>query len=97
MILEEQPVPGLTTPRALSLVRFPIRTRASAWTQSGWRLLVASEQGEGAIVFIEVTLDETLYRGDGIFLGWTQERLAAVYKTLLPKPEADGFEMQQMG
>jgi hypothetical protein len=95
--LSDEPVPGLTNPRALSLDRFLIRTRASSSTQSGWRLLVASEQGEGAIVFVEVAPEETFYRGDSVFLGWTQERLAAAYRALLPKPESDGFEMLQMG
>ena len=90
-------VAGLTNPRALSLERFLVRTRSSSSTQSGWRLLVESGEGGGAIVFVETSAEETFYRGDGIFLGWPQERLAAAYNALLPKPESDGFEMQQMG
>ena len=90
-------VPGLTNPRLMSLERFPIRTREASTTQAGWRLLAASDEGEGAIVFVESSLAETFYRGDGIFLGWTPERLAAAYNALLPTPEHDGFEMQQMG
>jgi len=97
MSLDEEVVPGLANPRALSLERFAIRIRASSSTQSGWRLRVASEQGEGAIVFVEVAPEQTFYRGDGVFLGWPQDRLAAAYAALLPKPESDGFEMQQMG
>jgi hypothetical protein len=92
-----EPVPGLTSPRALSLDRFLIRTRASSSTQSGWRLRIASEQGEGTIVFVEVSSEETFYRGDGVFLGWPQERMEAAYRALLPTPEDDGFAMQQMG
>ena len=90
-------VPGLAHPRSLSLERFLIRTRASSSTQSGWRLLVESDQGGGAIVFVETSAEETFYRGEGVFLGWTQDRLASAYKALLPEPEHDGFEMQQMG
>ena len=90
-------VAGLTSPRRLSLERFSIRTRESSSTQAGWRLVAASDEGEGAIVFVETRPDEALYRGDGVFLGWPQERLAAAYNALLPRPESDGFETQQMG
>jgi hypothetical protein len=90
-------VSGLMNPRSLSLERFLIRTRASSSTQAGWRLLVESDQGGGAIVFVEVSPEETFYRGDGVFLGWPQDRLAAAYDALLPKPEPDGFVTQQMG
>ena len=89
-------VPGLTNPRALSLERFPIRTRESASTLSGWRLSVASVQGEGSIVLVDGG-GGPLFRGDGVFLGWAQERLAAAYEALRPKPEAESFETQQLG
>jgi hypothetical protein len=94
---DEKLVSGVTNPRARALERVPIRTRTSAVTRSAWRLSVVSEQGEGAIVLVEVTPGETLYRGDGTFLGWAQDRLAAAYTVLRPEPEADGFDMQQMG
>jgi hypothetical protein len=94
---EPELVPGLTNPRGISLERFLIRTRDSASTQAGWRLLAESDQGGGAIVFIEISPGETFYRGEGVFLGWPQERLAAAYAALRPEPEHDGFEMQQLG
>ncbi|MGH9441034.1 MAG: hypothetical protein ACRD16_02045 [Thermoanaerobaculia bacterium] len=90
-------VPGLTNPRALSLDRFPVRTREGSTTRSAWRLEVASDRGAGAIVLVETSAAETFYRGDGVFLGWPQDRMAAAYRALLPKPEDDGFVMQQMG
>ena len=90
------PVPGLTSPRALSLERFPIRVRESSSTQSGWRLSVEAGEGEGSILLVE-GVGEPFYRGDGIFLGWPQERMAAAYVALKPKPEADRFETQQLG
>jgi len=90
-------VPGLKNPRALGLERFPIRTREGSTTQSGWRLLVESDRGGGAIVFVEASPAQTFYRGEGVFLGWDQDRLASAYRALLPEPEHDGFEMQQMG
>lgn len=90
-------VPGLTNPRALALDRFPIRLREGSTTQSAWRLSVSSEEGQGAIVFVEMSPEEAFYRGEGIFLGWPQDRMTLAYRALLPNPEADGFEIQQLG
>ena len=92
-----EPVPGLTNSRGLSLERFLIRTRSSLSTQSGWRLLVESDQGGGAIVFVEISETETFYRGEGVFLGWPQDRLASAFGALRPVPEDDGFESLQLG
>ena len=90
-------VPGLTNPRALSLERFPIRMRDSSVTQSAWRLSVACGEGEGTIVFVEAPPEETLCRGEGVFLGWPQERLEAAYRALLPEPDERPLEMNQLG
>jgi len=91
------PLAGLTDPRALSLERFLIRTRGGSATQSAWRLSVVCGEGQGAIIFVEVASDETFYRGEGIFLGWPQDRMAAAYRALLPKSEEPSFETQQLG
>lgn len=93
----EEIVPGLTNPRALSLDRFPIRLREGSTTQSAWRLSVASEEGEGAIVVVEIADGETYYRGDGVFLGWPADRMALAYRALLPSSGADRFEIPQLG
>ena len=90
-------VPGLTNPRALSLERFPIRTRDSSVTQSAWRLSVACGEGEGSVVFVETSTEETLYRGEGVFLGWPQERLEVAYRALLPVSDEQPLEMNQLG
>lgn len=90
-------VPGLTNPRTLGLQRFLIRLRGGSSTQSGWRLSVDSDEGQGAIIFVETSPEETFYRAEGVFLGWPQERMALAYRALLPGPEVDGFEMQQLG
>ena len=90
-------VPGLTNPRTLTLERFLIRLRNGSATQSAWRLSVASDEGQGAIIFVEVSPEETFYRAEGVFLGWPQDRMGSAYRALLPKPEADGFDMQQLG
>ena len=93
----EEGVPGLTNPRVLALDRFLIRLRDGSATQSAWRLSVESDEGQGAIILVETSPAETFYRGEGVFLGWPQDRLGSAYRALLPKPEADGFNMQQLG
>lgn len=91
------PVPGVTNARALSLDRFPIRTRESSVTLSAWRLCVACDEGDGAIVRLDAPSGEALHRGEGVFLGWSEQRLASAYNALRPVPEESGFELQQMG
>ena len=91
------PLQALINPRVESFERFPIRTRAGMNTQSAWRLAVATDAGHGAIVLVEVAAGETFYRGEGIFLGWTQGQMAAAYMALLPKSEEPPFEIPQLG
>lgn len=90
-------IEGLEKPRALSLERFLIRLRGGLATQSAWRLAVDSTQGQGAIIFVEVSPVESFFRGDGVFLGWSQERLDTAYQALRPKPNEPDFEMHQLG
>lgn len=73
------------------LERIAIRTRESTVTRSAWRLRVADGRGSGAILRVESD-DGSIFRGEGAFLGWAQERLATEYGRLLPKggpPEPD--------
>jgi hypothetical protein len=94
---DRMPVPGLTEASAEPLERHPIRTREGATTRSAWRLAVSSAEGAGAIVFVELTPDDAVYRGEGVFLGWDQERLAEAYRALLPEPAGADPEMAQLG
>jgi hypothetical protein len=93
---EAAAVEGLTNPRSLGLERFPIRARQMSATLSAWRLTIASEQGEGTITLVEAS-SEVFYRGDGIFLGWSQDRLLSAYEALAPKDETAPLETQQLG
>jgi hypothetical protein len=93
----EELVPGLTNPRGVALDRFLIRLRDGSATQSAWRLTVKSDEGPGAIIFVEASPEETFYRAEGVFLGWDQDRLGSAYRALLPTPEVDGFHTQQLG
>lgn len=89
-------VPGLTNPRGFGLQRFPIRLRESGSTLSAWRLEVACDEGVGALLCIDAT-GEALYRGEGVFLGWDQERLALAYRALQPRSDEPPLELLQLG
>lgn len=78
------PLDGLTNPSCAALERMAIRSRESTLTLSAWRLEVSAEQGQGVIVLVETPGGGSLYRGEGLFLGWSQERLEAAYRRLLP-------------
>ena len=81
------PLGGLREPRYVSLERSPIRTRENLVTRSAWRLSAVCTEGEGTISLIELSPTVSLYRGEGVFLGWTSDRLQAAYRTLLPRAE----------
>jgi hypothetical protein len=80
-----------------ALERQPLRTREGANTRSGWRLCFASESATGSIVLVELEDGRTVYRGDGAFLGWSQEQLGEAYRRTQPKPDEPPFEPAQLG
>jgi hypothetical protein len=86
---------GLTQIEAQPLERVPIRQRESSVTTSAWRLQLRCDQGEGGIVRVEVSAGQLFYRGDGLFLGWSQEHLGQVYDTLT-RPTGGGSELEFM-
>lgn len=89
---------GLTGLARLSLARSPIRTRESRVTLSAWRMETASAQGSGVIVLLELSPSQTLLRGEGTHLGWTQERLSAVWQALAAPPPGEAtFDLPQLG
>ena len=93
----DTPLGRLTNPQVLSFERFLIRTRGATSTQSAWRLSVSCAEGHGAIILIEIPPEETFLRGEGIFLGWSQEQMKAAYALLLPKSEDPPFEVPTLG
>ena len=90
-------VSGLTRPRRVGLERFPVRTREGVVTVSGWRMTVAAEEGEGTITRVDLSSGAVIHRGEGVFLGWNEERLAAGYAALMPVDEPDSPSMPQLG
>ena len=74
--------------------RVPIRTRESNVTRSAWRMEVSCGEGNGAIVLV----DDSVYRGEGLFLGWSQEDLAAAYAGAQKSGDDEPpFELMQLG
>ncbi len=91
-----QPTAGLTQPTVRPLERVAIRLRESSVTLSAWRMAVSAPEGAGTLVRVE-TSGGTLFRGEGWFLGWTQEAMSGAWTELLPPPEADTPELPQLG
>jgi hypothetical protein len=86
---------GLTGVRAGAPGRTLVRTRESGVTQSAWRIDVEAQQGTGWIVRLDG--GQTVYRGEGVFLGWSQEHLGAAWTALLPVVAETEPEPQQLG
>ncbi len=87
-------------PRAVEtaeLGRIPVRQRLGMVTLSAWRLFVTSDEGPGSIVLIESGDDDRFYRGEGVFLGWSQADLAAAWEALLPRPAPPEEPPLQLG
>jgi hypothetical protein len=85
--------PMLTNAVVRSMERVPIRTRESNVTRSAWRMEVSCDEGAGAIILI----DDAFYRGEGLFLGWPQEELAAAYASVQKHDDEPPFELMQLG
>ena len=80
-------------PLRRALERVDVRTRDSEITRSAWRALVDSSEGSGSVTL----LDSGFYRGDGIFLGLTQEQLIAEYARLNPHSDEPAVDFLQLG
>ena len=92
-----QAVTGLTDARSIALERYAIRTRENGVTRAAWRLEIESAEGPGAIVCVDAENDQMHYRGEGVFLGWPQERLEAAYFALRPLDPSPPLELSQLG
>ena len=64
-----------------SLERVALRLRESAFAQPAWRMTIVSEEGSGAITLVGAPAGD-FFRGEGIFLGYTQDQLRKMYDSL---------------
>jgi len=89
-------VAGLTEPAITPLERVAIRLRESSVTLAAWRMAVSAPEGAGTLVRVE-TPGGALFRGEGCFLGWTQDAMSGAWSELLPAPPSDGIDLAQLG
>ncbi len=87
----------LTNAILRSLERAPIRMRESGVTHAGWRMEISSDQGSGSIMLVELPDGRSVYRGEGMFLGWPREQLEATYDAMREVPDEPRFELNQLG
>ena len=76
-----------------SLERTPVRTRGSNVTTSAWRMTIDARDGRGTITLI----DSTAFRGEGAFLGWSQDALRDTYQKLATQDDSPQPDLQQWG
>ena len=91
-----QRIAGLTEPTVLPLERVAIRLRESSVTLAAWRMAVSGPEGAGTLVRVD-TPGGALFRGEGWFLGWTQEAMSTAWAELLPPPPSDTMDLPQLG
>lgn len=89
-------IAGLTDPETRPLERVPIRLRESSVTLSAWRMAVAAPEGSGTLVRVE-TAGGSLFRGEGWFLGWSQEAMSTAWGELLPPAQSEPMDTPQLG
>lgn len=95
---EPRDLEGLQQLRRESVARAPVRLRESAMTLSAWRMETASAQGAGSMVLVDLPSGEQVCRGDGVHLGWSQQRLTSLFRTLSEgADEEPPFEVPQLG
>jgi len=93
-----EPLEGVSV-TGTRIARIAVRSRDAGHTFSAWALSVETVQGPGSIVKVEPSPGEAYWRGDGVFLGWTTERLVAAWDALrAAEPEAEaGPDFSQLG
>jgi hypothetical protein len=89
-------IEGLGEVSATEPGRAPLRLRGAGVTTSGWRIAITASRGPGSIVLAEQGA-QRFFRGDGVFLGWPQERLEAAWRALLPPDDSSGGDHLQLG
>lgn len=87
---------ALTNPVAL-LERMPVRERGGTRTESAWRIAVTANEGSGFIVRIEAAGGAIHFRGEGLFLGWSADDMAAAWDALAHSDAPPEAEFMQLG
>jgi hypothetical protein len=77
-----------------SLARALVCARGATTKFSSWRLELTSARGAAAVVLVEPPGGDVFYRGEGACLGWTQEDLEQLYRSLLPDAPSEQEPLQ---
>lgn len=87
---------ALTNPAAL-LERVPVRERGASLNRSAWRIAVTADEGAGTILRLEASDGAVVFRGDGLFLGWSAEEMSAAWEALAHSDAPPDPEFMQLG
>ena len=87
---------SLTNPEAM-LERVPVRERGAALTRSAWRISVRADEGAGTILRLESADGAVVFRGDGVFLGWSADEMSAAWEALAHSDAPPDPELMQLG
>jgi hypothetical protein len=72
--------------------------RESVVTLAAWCIETTSAQGPGTVVLVELPSGQQAFRGEGVHLGWSQERLASLWSALSETAPGEApFEVPQLG
>jgi hypothetical protein len=95
---EPRDLEGLTQVARKTLARVPARMRESVVTLAAWRIETTSAQGPGTVVLVELPSGQQAFRGEGVHLGWPQEKLASLWCALSEAAPGEApFEVPQLG
>jgi len=89
-------VTTLTNPTVL-IERVPVRERGASFTASAWSIAVRADEGAGTIVRVEAAGGAVHFRGDGHFLGWGREEMAAAWEAMAHSDAPAEPELPQLG
>jgi len=85
------------TNAAVARERIPTRERGTSFTASAWSIAVRADEGAGTIVRLEAADGAVHFRGDGHFLGWSREEMAAAWEAMARSDAPTEPDLQQLG
>jgi hypothetical protein len=83
---QKSPLEKLSAARCVSLEH----------VSGAWQMHIECDQGAGVISLTDGG-GQMLYRGEGLFLGWSQQRLNAAYQSLIPRDDTPALQLVQLG
>jgi hypothetical protein len=85
------------TNAVVALERLPVRERGASFTAAAWSIAIHADEGAGAIVRLECADGAVHFRGDGHFLGWSREEMAAAWEAMAHSDAPAEPDLPQLG